>query len=395
MHDSPSRGQAMSDGLSPGQQAPVQRSNGQTFFGNNTSAAQMQHHQRSAYQMSSSLSDFAVQPGIAGSLEGDNVDVGGAISGSHYFPGGPQSYSENTYAGVPTTLTEPDFAYALQRPGVVPMGESVSSSVEMSSHSKQQQHRGTGSSYGSSRNHVQQQQQRTNNRNSLGALTSRSYGDMDHGGGDPRRHSQNIGLGQMSYNSQGSYGGQYDTGVGSVASHSSSGLARAFGEEPPYRPQDLSSSVQSGGDFQNQHVAYGNAQAYLQQQHAALQQQQALLVQQQAALALQQQQLQAYGANPNVIPSGSGTMNLTGVDQYGQIGGGGQGGYYYVSSADGTPMLLQNQGGRQQQQHQQPGMPNSYGQQNNLRYPNDHGNSNGQGFYPASSNGNYQGGMSM
>jgi hypothetical protein len=397
MHDSPSRGQAISDGLSPGQQVHAQRNNGQAIFGSSTLATQMQQQQRSAYQMSSSLSDFAVQPGITGSLAGDNTSVGGAISGSRYFSGGPQSYSDNTYAGVPT---EPDFAYALQRPGVVPMGESVSSSVDMSSHSKQQQHRGTGSSYGSSssRNHVQQQQQqRTNQRNSLGALTSRSYGDIDHGGGDPRRQSLNVSLGQMSYNSQSSYGGQYDMGVGSVASHPSNGLARAFGEEPTYHPQDLPSSVQSGGDFQNQHVAYGNAQAYLQQQHAALQQQQALLVQQQAALALQQQQLQlqAYSVNPNVIPSASGARNLTGVDQYGQIGGGGQGGYYYVSSADGTPMLLQNPGGMQRQ-HQQSGMPNPYGQHNNNPgYPNDRGNYNGQGFHPASSNGNYQGGTSM
>jgi hypothetical protein len=195
-----------------------------------------------------------------------------------------------------------------------------------------------------------------------------------------------------SYSSQGSYGGQYD--MGSVASHTSTGLARAFGEEPPYHPRDLPHSVQSGGDYQNQHVAYGNAQASLQQQHAALQQQQALLVQQQAALALQQQQLQAYSVNPNAIPSASGAMHLNGVDQYGHIGGGGQGGYYYVSSADGTPMLLQNQGGMQRQ-HQQPGMPNLYGQHNNPGYPNDRGNSNGQGFNPASSNGNYQGGMSM
>lgn len=393
MRDSPSRGQATSDGLSPGQQAHAQRSNGQALFGNSTLAAQMQQQQRGAYQMSSSLSDFAVQPGIAGSLAGDNSSVGGSTSGSHYFPVGPQSYSDNAYASAPT---EPEFAYALQRPGVVPMGESVSSSVDMSSHSKHQQHRGTGSSYGSSRNHVQQQQQRTSHRNNLGALTSsRSYGDIDHGGGDPRRQSLNIGLGQMSYSSQGSYGGQYDMGLGSVTSHSSNNLARAFGEEPPYHAQDLPSSVQLGGEFQNQHVAYGNAQAYLQQQHAALQEQQALLAQQQAALALQQQQLQAYGVNPNVVPSASGAMNLTGVDQYGQIGGGGQGGYYYVSSADGTPMLMQNQGGRQQQQQQQqPGMPNSYGR-NNHGYPNERGNSNGQGFHPASTHGNYQGGMSM
>jgi hypothetical protein len=393
MHDSPSRGQAASDGLSPGQQAHAQRNNGQALFGNSTLAAQMQQQQRSAYQISSSLSDFAVQPGIVGSRTGDNASVGGSISGSHYFPGGPQSYSDNTYSSAPT---EPDFAYALQRPGVVPMGESISSSIDMSSHSKQQQHRGTGSSYGSNRNHVQLQQQRTSNRNNLGALTSRSYGDIDHGGGDPRRQSLNRGFGQGSYNSQGSYGGQYGMGLGSVTSQSSTGLAHAFGEEPPYHPQDLPSSVQSGGDFQNQHVAYGNAQAYLQQQHAALQQQQAILAQQQTALALQQQQLQAYSVNPNVIPSASGAMNLTGVDQYGQIGGGGQGGYYYVSAADGTPMLLQNQGGRQrQQQQQQLGMPNSYGQRNNHGYPNDRGNSNGQGFYPASSSGNYQGGMSM
>jgi hypothetical protein len=149
-------------------------------------------------------------------------------------------------------------------------------------------------------------------------------------------------------------------------------------------PQDGSMS----GDF-----AYGNAQAYLQQQHAALQRQQAVLQQQQAALALQQQQLRSYGIDPALFnsnasnPNGS---NVSGSNQFGQTGGG----YYYASSVDGTPMMMPNQGVSQH------GMASTYGMsphhQNVGSYQNnfDDSRGGGQGFHPPNAN-NYRGGMSM
>ena len=149
------------------------------------------------------------------------------------------------------------------------------------------------------------------------------------------------------------------------------------------------------GDLQQQQqLAYGNAQAYLQQQHAALQQQQALLQQQQAALALQQQQLQAYGINPGLLNANGAVnangSNFNGMNQYGQTGGG----YYYVASADGTPMMVPNQQGVAQQ-----GMANAYGMpQQHDQYGGSYQNNfadGSQGFNPPNPAANYGGGMSM
>jgi hypothetical protein len=151
--------------------------------------------------------------------------------------------------------------------------------------------------------------------------------------------------------------------------------------------QHRDKSLEMGNTVANSHIGpnsaisndvllYGNAQAYLQQQHAALHQQQVMLQQQQAALALQQQQLQAYGMNP-VLLNGN-QSNLTGaqfnnMNEFGQTGGG----YYYVASADGNPRnhgiapqgMVAHNGMAGQQQHNIGGYGNPRGGNNPMMSP--------------------------
>jgi hypothetical protein len=235
----------------------------------------------------------------------------------------------------------------------------------------------------------------------------------------------------------GSYGTnlRHQTGVQQLASDPSGAAIHSFGEAavgtvpgpytqqlPPYGAQGnlvsqggfagntavnqngiiqhRGKSLEMGNTVANSHIGpnsaipndvllYGNAQAYLQQQHAALQQQQVMLQQQQAALALQQQQLQAYGMNP-VLLNGN-QSNLTGVqfnnmnefgqtgvqfnnmDEFGQTGGG----YYYVASADGNPRnhgiapqgMVAHNGMAVQQQHNIGGYGNPRGGNNPMMSP--------------------------
>jgi hypothetical protein len=362
------------------------------------------------YAMSSSLSDYGGQGVMAGRFGGDNTSVSGDTSNGQVFPTGPQSFSDAaSYSGFHSTLNEPDFAYALQRPGVVPMGESVSSST-MDVHGLHQLQSGA-TPYGINRMNQLGQQRRDST--SSAPVTSRSY-DMNDLGmtGDQWRqtpmHTRAGSLSHMSISSQGSYSNQYDTNMTSLGNALMPGSYNELSTQMiGSYPQDL---IIPSSDFQQQHAAYGNAQAYLQQQHAALQQQQALLQQQQAALALQQQQLHAYGISPGMhmngtqsntagiggmLPnigmgalsnSGVGGMgpnsgmtglqdhntmnfargmnpppNVGGMNPYGSGAGAAAagGGYYYVASTDGTPMLMsQNPVATM---HQQQGLQSAYG----------------------------------
>jgi hypothetical protein len=423
-HDSPSRGKRTDGRRSPPRQRNGidQQGLGAVMAGQGV-AAQMP--ERSAYQLSSSLTDYALPHGTAGHLAGDNVSI---ISGAQMYPVGPQSYSDAYTSGVmPGSFNEVDFAYALQRPGVVPMGESVSSSVDIGAGPNlhlQQQHSSVGS-YGTNRVQAHQRGQRRGG--SAGGTSSRSVGGNPESMNDSRWHAPgSLGqqmppssLGQqLPHGSHGSYGGPMDFVGNGVAQQDQANMVVYGGQqqgsmvqplEDP-RLQIVSAPMPQDSAVSNnlqQHLAYGNAQAILQQQHAALQQQQALLQQQQAALALQQQQLQAYTMNPQLLNPGGvpnandgsygGVPNASGgsyggMNQYGQTGGG----YYYVSSVDGTPMMMPNEG------MPQPGLAPAYGmpqqvQQQMGGYPSSVNQNGGgdQGLYPPNPNHYNRGGMSM
>jgi hypothetical protein len=310
-------------------------------------------------QLSASFTDYA---------NGDNASV---VSGQFPYTSAPLSYND---AGYPTgflqnSFNEVDFAYALQRPGVVPMGDqSVSSSVDLSSAglSQLQQQQLIASMGVNNRNHLRTAQGRSSS-----GMTSRSYGDtgdlsVDHRGNTFGFAPGSVGtapggLGQQmsssmqmpgamaqqtpsSLNQQLAASLGQQLAFGSQGSYAGGGHADALAQQAmmmqalddPMLQAQLQQDPTSMGNNpqqqqqQQQQLAYGNAQAYLQQQHAALQQQQLLLQQQQAALALQQQQL-AYGLSP-----GMGDQQLGGMNQFAQANGG----YYYVTSADGTPMIV-------------------------------------------------------
>lgn len=332
---------------------------------NNGLAAAMatQGNHEQAYRLSSSFTDYPQGPV---SLAGGVADASSLASSQPRFATGPQSYSGAGFGNLPPgSYNEVDFAFALNRPGVVPMCDSVSSFDVGSVGSQQHLPRGStgGSSRGSLRNNVSQRRQPT-------PMVSRSFGEritpssersvpMPQGGAPSSMTQQqsSASFGQVPGEHEGrvpaSLGGQLPTAAPQQ-------LAPSISEQMPYhsesqtdaysRPmavvQDTSNAMsvqtylsQSAGSFaqadvqarpmivqgtgtpmsgamslqtdpgfiasdlqqQQQQLAYGNAQVYLQQQHAALQQQQLMLQQQQAALALQQQQLQAYGYNPALL----------------------------------------------------------------------------------------------
>ena len=323
-------------------------------------------------QLSASYTDYANGGNNNAGHLGTGTDASSVVSGPQLYTSGPLSYTDAGYSPgfFQNPFNEVDFAYALQRPGVVPMGESVSSSLDLSAaglSQQQQQQQIAGSLGANSRNHIRIVQNRGS------AMMSRSYGEL--GDISLDRDSGSLGFAPGS-------AGTVPGGLGQQISTSMQ-MASAFGQQPPgslYEQvstsfgQELrygstvagltgdlrghqSNSMQSFGDpmlqshrqqdsttiannLQNQ-LVYGNAQAYLQQQHAALRQQQLLLQQQQAALALQQEQLQVYGMNPGMVNGGQASFNqnasqLAGMNQFGQANGG----YFYVTSADGTPMMV-------------------------------------------------------
>jgi hypothetical protein len=223
-----------------------------------------------------------------------------------------------------------DFAYALRRPGVVPMAESVSSSVDLNISFRQQ--------YQQHEQYNQQQPPtglyRTNlpyqymkqpyGANPPTMLSSRSFGDSSVG--------TSPSSGQ--YIPQVPFGAQGGMGVHGNFMYNDTVLQNSMVQplDTTLLQQMGSSHTDPNGSILNEGL-YGNAQAYFQQQHAAFQQQQALLQQEQAALALQQQQLKAYDIN-QVLLNGN-QSNLNGMNQFGQTGGGGA---YYLASADGSIM---------------------------------------------------------
>lgn len=341
------------------------------------------HARHGAFQMSSSMQDSGNQ---------QNVRVGedaSFVPGPRPFLSGPQSYSEAGASGLlPGSFTELDFAYALQRPGVVPMGESVASSVDLSSgplpgyghssfhHHYHQHHSHQSQVVGSYGSNPMSQAGNVKRRTAAGAvpMTSRSYGEGDVVSA-PLEVSHNQPHLLYGSSRTGTHAPTADIAVaGNVASPVPSVVV---GSNPP--SGSLSSGVAQGtvtddgilspppvgvGTVPNNSFpVYGNAQAYLQQQHAALQQQQLLLQQQQAALALQQEQLRAYEMNQVLLTTnGSGTgsgptgvgMNAQGFPPqnfapYGNMTGPGMmpassvappGAFYYMTGVDGTPILV-------------------------------------------------------
>lgn len=321
-----------------------------------------------AARMSASFTENA--SGNNSSLVGTGTDAPSVVSGPQLYTSGPLSYTNAGYpSGFMNSFNEVDFASALQRPGVVPMGESVSSSVDMGGLSSYQQQQIFGSLGGNNRNLVRATQ---------GAMASRSYGGMGEipqdrnslgfapgsvgttpsGMGQQRSSSMQLGssLGQQPhgmFNQQlsASFGqelhfGNAGAGVPSNLLSQQSGMTQAMDDQiMQAQMHQMQMQMQQDpttiANTLQQHLVYGNAQAYLQQQHAALQQQQLLLQQQQAALALQQQQLQVYGLNPGMVNGAPAAYNQNAgqhaaMNQFGQA----DGGYYYVTSADGTPMMV-------------------------------------------------------
>lgn len=273
---------------------------------------------------SSSLVDYPTPASLA------SASLSGSAMYSHHSMSGPQSYSDILYSGaMPTSFNNIDFAYALQRPGVVPTGESLSSSGDTNPNFQQQYF------------HPQQNQ-----------YLMGSYGV------DPS--FQQGGIQQFGSNTQADFAGQMQyvppTNFGIQGSNfNNSGMLQQA--QNPVNPS------------MSNEILYGDAQAYFQQQHAALQQQQLLLQQQQAALALQQQQLQAYGINPVPFNTNQPTLNEA---QFAQTGGG----YYYVASADANPM---NQGVA----NYGVSSPHGMSQQQNMR--NGHSLNNNHGMNPPNS----------
>lgn len=324
------------------------------------------------FQISSSMQDFGNQQNAQ--MAGD----ASILSGPQHFLTGPQSYSEAGPSGVlPGSFNEVDFAYALQRPGVVPMGESMTSSVEMSSggmpgyshasfHYSQQHHSHQSHIVGSYGSNALAQPGSQKRQTAAGIVptTSRSYGEGDVASAplETSSHRQPP-FPPLYASSQGSAIGRAPSAdfiAGSVASAipsvagnpAPSSLASGIAPAPLADDVTLLNSPNARGNIQNQSFpVYGNAQAYLQQQHAALQQQQLFLQQQQAALALQQEQLRAYGINQVLMTSNTAVPNALGMNPQNFPYGGAApgmmptaavptGGFYYVAGVDGTPMLV-------------------------------------------------------
>eukprot|EP00980_Cylindrotheca_fusiformis_P008060 scaffold1717_cov117-Cylindrotheca_fusiformis.AAC.11 len=239
-----------------------------------------------------------------------------------------QSFSDGVYSGIMQgSYSDLGFAYSLHRPGVVPMGGSISSSLDTSITLPQQ--------YQQDEYHHQQQQQHVSDvGNTLNHWVRHRTSDM----------------------SGSTTGCSVDNSVGGAASSTNTKTEPSYPSDG-VRQLDLARSAKGYYDGIMQHPGgsfkmitsqmapnnaghtdvmwYGNAQAYLQQQHEALQQQQALLQQQQAALALQQQQLQAYGVNPTVFPGSQSSLSGPRVDNRNRFGHNG-GDYYNVGPREGN-----------------------------------------------------------
>lgn len=297
------------------------------------------------------------EPNVAGHFAGDameTISVAGSTSNSQQGIGGPQSYSDAVYSGMMQgSYGNLDFAYALRRPGVVPMGGSVASSVDTNISLQMQ--------YLQDDYYHQQQ-----NAGFYGTgLRNQHYGVQEmasdlpvaaasHSFGAPLVNAapSTNAMGLPAYNAQGNWVSQAGFPTHLPMNHHG---IQHVDNSLECNASHIGSNTAIPGDM----MLYGNAQVYLQQQHAALQQQQALLQQQQAALALQQQQLQAYGTNPTVLNPNQLSLAAAQFNNMDQCAQGGEG-YYYVASADGNPtsqgmglngMAAHNSMGARQQQN--------------------------------------------
>ena len=308
------------------------------------------------------------------------TDASSVVSvGQHTYTSGPLSFNDSGYSTgfLQNSFAEADFACALQRPGVVPMGdESVASSIDMHAVRRSQQHQqhAPGSLGGNYRNHLP---------SGIGSL---SYGDTSENYARrqvPGLASGSVGTGPVGLGHQLSAVMQlpdapWQQAPGAVSQHQTSSLLQiqqggatslhSFGHHPMvmqplddpriqaqfHQQQFQQNDPTSLANSTQQQLAFDHAQVYLQQQHLALQQQQMMLQQQQAALALQQQQLHTYGLAPSmtvgsgqssmvgggvqggqILPNGAAGQQVSvGVNQYGS------GGYYFVTAADGTQLML-------------------------------------------------------
>jgi hypothetical protein len=360
--------QGHSRAQSPGSQSGLLEDTSSSWTNVNSSQRGSQSRPE-LYQMSSSYTEF----GNVSAYESSSV-----MSGQRPIMSGPQSYSEAGPSGpLPGSFNEVDFAYALQRPGVVPMGESsVCSSVDpistghVQNLNQPQKHYNPHSSYDMVGSYGSHCPPRNNPINQFHAL-SRSF---DEGGATFL--STTISSPLQSHH--GLMPSNHEGGIG--------GVLPAIVQNHP-TPVSSAAPAQIGipGMVHHQQPLDGNmaAQMYLQQQHAALQQQQLLLQQQQAALALQQQQLQAYGMNPALTTANAGnpagSLNPQQFNVIGSTSGVSTaalsvgGGYYYVSAADGTPMLMASNPGMQgqmmQAQHFPPQFATMLGQSPGLTSP--------------------------
>jgi len=277
------------------------------------------------FNMSSSMTQFDSDVGVR------IVGYASSFSGAQPIITGPQSFSESGNSVIlPDSFNEADFALALRRPGVVPMGDSVTtattSTTSLSSgNTSRSNHNRSGvqisrvGSYGSNQiiHHGSQQQ-----RMSMGGIprTSRSFGEGD----VAPTPSTTVPTVIDSIHQQMIYASSNDSAIDTVQSLVLKGQIENINDPPIeikddsilQRPESPTSTKSEGPVNEHSRVAdttlpsegltaggsqkkevFDTSQAY-QQQIAAMQQQfqqqQLILQQQQAALALQQEQLRAY-----------------------------------------------------------------------------------------------------
>ena len=361
---------------------------------NHAAARQMQQGSyQGPFNMSSSMTQVGGNQGIR--LVGYNS----AYPGTQSLLSGPLSFSE---AGNSVVLpgSYNDFAHALHRPGVVPMGDSVTtattSSTSMSSNSRSTYNQGINlvsqiGSYGSHQVMNYGNQQRrftagsvpgTSRSFDLAATTSTAIPTVIDSHHQQALYASSQSSG-MDMGPPMELEAQIDIGVGppmeligesiptrpTSATSTKSAAVLAPGTIPAPTvdaatiPLNNPSAVTTNNVQQtNQNIVgvYDNpgAQAYQQQLVAMqqqFQQQQLLLQQQQAALALQQEQLRVYAAGMNAqqfglansTPAPVQAVGLNAQQQQQQFGLANStaapvqgGGYYVVPAADGTQRIV-------------------------------------------------------
>jgi serine/threonine protein kinase len=279
-----------------------------------------------SFNKSPSMNQFAGNQGIR---------LLGYSSGAHPGFSGPQSFSESgNYVCLPGSFNEVDFALALHRPGVVPMGDSVTtataSTTSMSSGNQSTNQSSQVGSYGSHQVLHYSNQQRHFTAGGV-PWTSRSFNEGDQAPIDSAAiptlidsrlqqvlcsssHECRIGIGppvELKAQVEISADTPMELKSENTLKRPASATSIKTTTQPPSETiqptiEDNSASATNPSAVTN-HVqpnqnlgVYDNPQVYQQQLVAMqqqFQQQQLLLQQQQAALALQQEQLRAYYSN--------------------------------------------------------------------------------------------------